>query len=100
MDYKDLQAGNSSDYFWFKGKTDLIHTFMKKKCAGKTDFHILNIGAGTGDDLKILSKFGKNYCIDIDEQALNYIDASLCEEKRQADACALPYNDNKFDVVI
>ncbi len=100
MDYKDLQAGNSSDYFWFKGKTDLIHTFMKKKCGGKTDLKILNIGAGTGDDLKILSQFGKNYCIDIDEQALNYIDPTLCEEKRQADACALPYEDAMFDVVI
>jgi ubiquinone/menaquinone biosynthesis C-methylase UbiE len=100
MDYKDLQAGNSSDYFWFKGKTDLIHTFMKKKCKGKTDLKILNIGVGTGDDLKMLNHFGKNYCIDVDEQALNYIDPSLCEEKRTADACALPYEDNMFDVVI
>src|SRR5688572_3243596 len=100
MDYKDLQAGNSSDYFWFKGKTDLIHTFMKKKCRGKTDLTILNIGAGTGDDLHVLKHFGKNYVIDIDEEALNYIDPALCEEKRKADACALPYEDNFFDVVI
>jgi len=100
MDYKDLQAGNSSDYFWFKGKTDLIHTFMKKKFSGNKDLKILNIGAGTGDDLKILHQFGKNYVIDIDANALSVIDNSLCEDKQQADACALPYENDFFDVVI
>lgn len=100
MDYKDLEAGNSADYFWFKGKTDLVRNFMQKKCAGKTDLKILNIGAGTGDDLKVLQKFGKNYVIDIDEAALAYIPKELCEDKQKADACALPYEDNFFDVVI
>ncbi len=100
MDYKDLEAGNSSDYFWFKGKTDLIHTFMKKELGERNDLKILNIGAGTGDDLKILKNFGKNYVIDIDANALAVIDNSLCEDKRQGDACALPYEDNFFDVVI
>lgn len=100
MDYKDLEAGNSSDYFWFKAKTDLIHSFMLQKCKGKTDLKILNIGAGTGDDLKILKGFGKNYVVDIDANALAVIDPTLCEEKKQADACALPYEDNFFDVVI
>lgn len=100
MDYKDLEAGNTSDYFWFRAKTDLIQTFMQKKCKGKTDLKILNIGAGTGDDLIVLKDFGKNYVTDIDANALAIIDPALCEEKMQADACALPYEDNFFDVVI
>lgn len=100
MDYKDLQAGNTSEYFWFRAKTDLIHAFMKKKFAGNSDLKILNIGAGTGDDLKVLHTFGKNYVIDIDENALSVIDDNLCEDKQQADACKLPYQNNFFDVVV
>lgn len=100
MDYKDLEAGNTADYFWFKCKTDLIHSFMQKKCRSTGDLKILNIGAGTGDDLKVLKKFGKNYVTDIDNNALSTIDKNLCEDIRQVDACSLPYNDNFFDVVI
>jgi ubiquinone/menaquinone biosynthesis C-methylase UbiE len=100
MDYKDLEAGNHSDYFWFRGKTDLIHTLMLKKHPGRKDLKILNIGAGTGDDLKVLKDFGKNYVIDIDANALAVIDPALCEDKREADACDLPYENNFFDVVI
>jgi SAM-dependent methyltransferase len=100
MDYKDLEAGNSSDYFWFKAKTDLIHTLMKMNVGERNNLCILNIGAGTGDDLKILKNFGKNYVIDIDANALAVIDDSLCEDKQQGDACNLPYENNFFDVVI
>ena len=100
MDYKDLEAGNTSDYFWFRGKTRLVQTLMNKKCKGRNDLKILNIGAGTGDDLKMLQSFGKNYVIDIDSQALEYIPNELCEEKKQADACELPYENDLFDVVI
>jgi ubiquinone/menaquinone biosynthesis C-methylase UbiE len=100
MDYKDLEAGNSSDYFWFKAKTDLIHTFMKMNLGERNDLNILNIGAGTGDDLKVLKNFGKNYVIDIDANALAVIDNDLCEDKQQGDACNLPYENNFFDVVI
>jgi ubiquinone/menaquinone biosynthesis C-methylase UbiE len=100
MDYKDLQAGNTSDYFWFKGKTDLIHTFMKQKFGERKDLKILNLGAGTGDDLQMLNQFGANYVVDIDANALAMIDPSACAEKIQADACSLPYAENFFDVVI
>jgi|SRR5688572_8606836 len=100
MDYKDLEAGNTADYFWFKGKTRLVQTFMQKNFGGRTDLRILNIGAGTGDDLKILKDYGKNYVVDIEQRSLDIIDPNLCEEKKLADACALPYAENYFDVVI
>ena len=100
MDYKDLQAGQTNENFWFKAKNDLIDILIKKVCKNKKQLKILNIGAGTGDDLEVLSKYGKNYMVDIDKNALSIIENKLCEEKKVADACKLPYNDNFFDVVV
>lgn len=100
MDYKDLQAGQIKENFWFKAKNDLINVLMEKTCKNKKQLKILNIGAGTGDDLEILKKFGKNYIIDIDKNALSIVDDKLCEEKRVADACDLPYKNNSFDVIV
>lgn len=100
MDYKDLQAGQTKENFWFRAKTDLINVLMKKACKNRNRLRILNIGAGTGDDLEVLNKFGKNYVIDIDKDALSVIDDKSCEERKIADACNLPYDDNFFDVAV
>ncbi len=123
MDYKDLQAGQNKNNFWFKAKNDLIEVLMQKICknlprrplrqtrfdarrvearvkAGKKRLKILNVGAGTGGDLKTLNKFGDIYVVDIDQNALAIIDNKLCVEKKLADACNLPYNNNFFDAVV
>jgi SAM-dependent methyltransferase len=100
MDYRDLQAGQTKDRFWFKAKNDLISILMEKACKEKRDLKILNIGVGTGEDLEILNKFGKNYIIDIDKNALSLIDNRLCQEKIIANASNLPYQDDFFDVAV
>jgi len=100
MDYKDYEAGQTNDHFWFKAKKDLISVLMEKTCHGKKQLRILSIGVGTGDDLDILINYGGNYVVDIDEISLSVIDKNLCIEKKVADACELPYADNFFDVVI
>ena len=80
MDYRDLQSGQTKENFWFKAKNNLIDVLMKKHAKQKAK--ILNIGVGTGDDLKVLSKYGENYVIDINKDALSVIDNNLCEEKK------------------
>ncbi len=100
MDYKDLEAGASKDSFWFKAKRDLIYVLMKRACKDNRQLKILNIGAGIGDDLDVLNKFGKLYIVDLDKKALSIIDDKLCEDKKFGDACYLPYDDDFFDVVV
>ena len=99
MDYKDYQAGQISTSFWFKGKNNLIDILMSKISKKGEKLKILNIGAGTSDDLKILNKYGDNYLIDINKNALN-LNKYLCIEKRVADAHKLPYQDDFFDIVV
>ena len=100
MDYKDYLAGQTNENFWHKGKNELIDILMSKLFLKKNRLKILNLGAGTGDDLKILNKYGDNYVTDIDKNVLGMIDEKLCAEKRVANACDLPYNDNFFDIVV
>lgn len=100
MDYKDLQAGTTNDHFWFKGKTELIRVLLGKSIGPKRDLQILTVGAGTGEDLFILKEFGRICAIDIDENALKLIPTDLVAEKRYADACNLPYEENAFDLVV
>ena len=99
MDYKDYQAGAQQKSFWFKGKEGLIETLLKK-VPQKQNQKILNIGAGTGDDLAIIKKFGNIHAIDIDENAVKLIPDNLVAEKKVGDACNIPYPDNSFDVAV
>lgn len=97
MDYKDYEVGALESNFWFKAKKDLIERLFKKLNAKK--MKILNLGAGTGDDLKILNKFGNVYVIDVNEKAIELIAKDLYFEKNIQDARNLKYPDNFFDVV-
>lgn len=102
MDYKDYQAGQTADNFWFRAKYGLIELLMEKKSLGRDGQRpkILSIGTGTGDDLKILKEFGDNYVTDILPEALEIVPDEFCFEKRIADATNLPYEDDFFDIVV
>ncbi|QQR49665.1 class I SAM-dependent methyltransferase [bacterium] len=99
MDYRDYQAGANQEHFWFKAKPQFIRTLLEK-IPHNSSQKILDIGAGTGEDVATLARFGKIYAVDIDQQALDMIPDSLVFEKKQADACFLPYGDAMFDVVV
>lgn len=103
MDHRDLVAGASQDNFWFQGKLGLIKWLMSRnlpKDFATKELKILNVGAGTGDDLVLISQYGKIYAVDIDQDALNLVSDSVVAEKKCADVCALPYADEFFDVVV
>jgi SAM-dependent methyltransferase len=101
MDYKDYLVGNSENNFWFKGKNQLINSILEKKIKkSNKKIKILSIGAGTGEELKSLKKFGEIYVVDIEKNALNLIPKSLCKYKQQCDACSLSFKDNFFDLIV
>jgi len=99
MDYRDLESGIQSDHFWFRGKRGLIRTLLEKaRLPQKAS--ILNIGAGTGDDLAVISGFGSVYAVDCEQEALDRIEPALVSERRLCDATSLPYADASFDAVV
>jgi len=99
MDYKDYQAGATKDFFWHKARIQLIDILLNK-LGNKERRKILNLGAGMGDDLSVVSQFGDVYVIDIDSKALELIPQKFIFEKKICDACHMTYPDSFFDSVI
>jgi SAM-dependent methyltransferase len=100
MDYSDYAAGYTSNFFWFRAKNNLIKILASKVCKKNSKAKILIIGAGTGDELKVISAFGQNYVVDNDQNALAMIAKGFYFEKKLADACDLPYGDGFFDMAV
>jgi SAM-dependent methyltransferase len=99
MDYRDLEAGAKRDFFWFKAKLKLIDVVLAKLRSEK-ELKILSVGCGTGEEIKVLRDYGKVYAIDIEAKALALVPDELCEEKRLADVCRIPYTDDFFDLAV
>lgn len=99
MDYKDYQTGATQQHFWFKAKNDLIDVLLNKITSNKK-IQILDVGAGTGDDVKTLHKFGFIHVVDINQDALDLIPNTLVLEKKCCDVCELPYENNLFEVIV
>lgn len=99
MDYGDYKAGASSDFFWFKGKRDLVSVLLEKAGLEKPA-KILNAGAGTGDDISVIRDFGEIYVVDKMPEALEMVPNELVVEKKSGDVTALEYPDGFFDAVV
>ncbi len=99
MDIRDFESGVGKDFFWFTPKAELISVMLGKLGFG-SGHRVLVLGAGTGDDLPIISKSGDVYAVEPDPKALALIDEELVVEKRAADACELPYDAKFFDLAV
>ena len=103
MDYKDYVSGSSEQDFWFQGKLGLIKKLFElymPKGRKRSDIRILNVGVGTGNDIKLVGLYGKVYAVDISQDALALVSDDLVEQKCCADICDLPYDAGFFDVVV
>lgn len=102
MDYKDYKAGKSEDSFWYRARRKLIQNLLRKTLSfpKRKKLKILSIGVGTGDELKILNKFGNIYVLDINKKALDLVPNEFCYKKKLGDACELPFKKDFFDVVV
>lgn len=100
MDYRDIEAGATEDFCWFKAKLELIDILLAK--AGiKNRAKILSAGCGIGREMEIIKEYGDIYAIDIDPGIIALLPDGLCIEKRVCDVCDTSlYPDNFFDTVV
>lgn len=100
MDIKDLHSGMQEGHFWLQAKRVMIDVVMRRATQKKHPLNILNIGAGTGEDFKILRNYGKLTAIDIDAATVALMPEDLVNEKLVADACNMPFQAATFDVIV
>lgn len=86
-------------YWWFVNKRKLICGFLKKALNNKNSY-ILDIGCGTGANLKSFSKYGRVFGTDISPFALRYSSIRGCSNLVGASINSLPFKDEIFNVII
>lgn len=100
MDIKDLHAGMQERHFWLQAKREMIDVLMRRATQENRQLNILNIGAGTGEDFKILANYGALTAIDIDAATVALMPDDVVNKKLVADACNMPFSVATFDVIV
>lgn len=88
-------------HWWHIGRRRIIASFVKQICEQVTDRRprILDVGCGTGGNLKLLSQFGDAEGVDISPDALAFCRVRGLNKVKLGAAEDLPYDDGTFDLV-
>jgi SAM-dependent methyltransferase len=88
-------------HWWYVGRRRIIASFVKEICAGITDHRprILDVGCGTGANLKMLSEYGDVAGVDISADAIEFCRERGLTDVRLGAAESLPYEAESFDLV-
>jgi len=89
---------NQDDCWIFRGWSKVMDSLIKQNIYNKEN-KILDVGCGTGSNLKLLSKYGSVYGVDASEHAIKYASSLNIAELKQGGIESLPYDDNSFDMV-
>ena len=88
-------------HWWYLGRRRIIASFVKQICEQVTDHRprILDVGCGTGANVKMLSQFGDAEGVDISPDALQFCRERGLNNIKLGAAEELPYEDGTFDLV-
>ena len=88
-------------HWWYLGRRRIIESFVKQICAKLQPAkpRILDVGCGTGANLKMLASFGEAEGVDISQQALEFCRQRGLENVKFGAAESLPYEAGSFDLV-
>lgn len=88
-------------HWWFVGRRRIIAGFVEEICRRIKQYRprILDVGCGTGANLKMLARFGDSEGVDVSREALAFCRARGLLQVREGAAETLPYEDGAFDLV-
>lgn len=97
----DVEAEIEKCHWWFVGRRFLFRKQMMRHSKTTQD-RVLDIGCGTGSNLRLLRDRGfQNYIgLDSRENALMYCSKKGFGRVVKGDACALPFQDGTFDFIL
>jgi SAM-dependent methyltransferase len=91
------------DYWWYRGLRELIRNLLAQYApASSSHPRILDVGCGTGANLKLLQSYGNAIGVDISAEAIGFCRARGIPENRMfiASAIDLPFSDSQFDLAV
>src|SRR5688572_11313769 len=105
---KEMQAHHypiiyevEESHWWYVGRRKIIQTFVERICASldNPDPRILDVGCGTGANLKMLGLYGRAEGVDISEQAVEFCKRRGLESVKLGAIEELPFEDQSFDII-
>jgi SAM-dependent methyltransferase len=91
---------NQEKWWWTLGRRALVTSLWGQYGKNKASAAILDIGCGPGTTLQELAGCGAVYGIDVSKAAVDYCYERGLDSVTLGDASALPYRDERFDLVI
>lgn len=95
--YKDLYL-QEEKHWWHIAKRSWVKT-MLRNYYNKTSGRILDVGCGTGENMKMLSAYGKVYGVDISKEAILFCKKRKLTNLFQENIEKTHFSNNFFDVV-
>src|SRR5687767_14975564 len=88
-------------HWWYVGRRRIIQSLVEKICRtlNNSNPRILDVGCGTGANLKMLATFGSAEGVDISPQAVEFCHERGLESVRLGAIEQLPYENDSFDVI-
>ena len=89
-----------ADHFWFRGKRGLVLALLKSFLPAGSVPRILDLGCGTGINLKSFENLGFAVGADSVDPALKFCRSRGITRLVRSEAQALPLKDHEFDTVL
>ena len=88
-------------HWWYVGRRRIIQSLVEKICAtlDNPNPRILDVGCGTGANLKMLAGFGSAEGVDISPQAVDFCRERGLDSVKLGAIEELPYENDSFDLV-
>jgi SAM-dependent methyltransferase len=88
-------------HWWYVGRRRIIQSLVEKICAtlDNPNPRILDVGCGTGANLKMLAGFGRAEGVDISPQAVDFCRERGLDSVKLGAIEELPYENDSFDLV-
>jgi SAM-dependent methyltransferase len=88
-------------HWWYVGRRRIIESLLERICASldNPNPRILDVGCGTGGNLKMLSAFGQVEGVDISQDAVDFCHERGLDSVKLGAAEQLPYEDESFDII-
>jgi ubiquinone/menaquinone biosynthesis C-methylase UbiE len=91
-----------NDHWWFVGRRRILEQMLfeitaELKKTNSKELRILDVGCGTGANLKMLNNFGQAEGVDVSDEALEYCRLKGLNVKKGL-AESLPFEDEVFDI--